>query len=235
MSLCRNFVAESTDPSAGYSQQNLLNFRSTECSSAEYFIAENFRSHNVDLSTDYLQQNLLNSIMFFGRLFAADCSSADCSRQTVRGRLFTVEYFATEFCIPAVPFTEYPTTKFSTTNLRFVLKITCSTNYATPPSLFKSRSSLMPMSHPRRTLKQSAETIAHSHPAVNRVACLIATENYYVVFIEGVLLQGHSATRIKKHDVPGRCWHVMGNSILEAADFWLLLANHEARDVASSI
>ena len=83
--------------------------------------------------------------------------------------------------------------------------------------------------------REIAETIADSHPAVNRVACLITAEIYYVVFIEGVLLQGHSATRIKKHAVPGRYWHVMGNSILEAADFWLLLANYEARDVASSI
>ena len=61
-------------------------------------------------------------------------------------------------------------------------QITCITNNATPPSLFKSWSSLMPMSHPRRTLKQSAETIAHSHPTVNRVACPIAAESYYVVF-----------------------------------------------------
>lgn len=44
----------------------------------------------------------------------------------------------------------------------------------------------------------------------NRVAYLVAAENYYVVFIEGVLLQGHSATGIRKHDVLGRCWYVMG-------------------------
>ena len=66
-----------------------------------------------------------------------------------------------------------------------------------------------------------AETIARTHSAVNRVAYLLAAENYYMVFIEGVLLQGHSATGIKKHAVLGRSW--------------LLLANHEARDVASSI
>ena len=66
-----------------------------------------------------------------------------------------------------------------------------------------------------------AETIACTHSVVNRVAYLLAAKNYYMVFIEGVLLQGHSATGIKKHAVPGRSW--------------LLLANHEARDVASSI
>ena len=55
-----------------------------------------------------------------------------------------------------------------------------------------------------------AETIANTHSTMNRVAYLLATENYYMVFIEGVLLQGHSATRIKKHDVPERCGYVMG-------------------------
>ena len=50
----RNFVAESIDPLANCSQQNLLNFRSAECLSIEYFIEENFRSQNVDLSKDYL-------------------------------------------------------------------------------------------------------------------------------------------------------------------------------------
>ena len=55
-----------------------------------------------------------------------------------------------------------------------------------------------------------AETIAHTHSAVNRVAYLIAVENYFVVFIKGVLLQRHSATRIKKHDVLERCGCVMG-------------------------
>ena len=69
MSLHRNFVVESANPSADCSQQNVLNFRSAECLSAEYFIAENFRSQNVDLSTDYLQQNLLNSRMFIRRIF----------------------------------------------------------------------------------------------------------------------------------------------------------------------
>ena len=54
-----------------------------------------------------------------------------------------------------------------------------------------------------------AESIADTHSAVNRVAYLIAAENYYVVFIEGILLQGHSATGIKKHDVLGRCWYIM--------------------------
>ena len=70
---------------------------------------------------------------------------------------------------------------------------------------------------------------------MNRVAHLIAIENYYVVFIEGVLLQGHFATWIKKHDVledVGTSWE---NSILEAIDSWLLLANHEVRDIANSI
>ena len=52
---------------------------------------------------------------------------------------------------------------------------------------------------------------------MNRVAYLIAAENYFVVFIKGVLLQRHSATRIKKHDVPERCGYVMENSILEAS------------------
>ena len=60
MSLCRNVVAESADPSIDCSQQNLLNFRSVECSFAEYFIIESFRSQNIDLSTNYLQQNLRN-------------------------------------------------------------------------------------------------------------------------------------------------------------------------------
>ena len=55
-----------------------------------------------------------------------------------------------------------------------------------------------------------AETIARTHSAMNRVAYLLATENYYIVFIEGVLLQGHFATRIKKHDVLERCGYVMG-------------------------
>ena len=54
------------------------------------------------------------------------------------------------------------------------------------------------------------ETIARTHSAVNRVAYLIAVENYFVVFIKGVLLQRHSATRIKKHDAPERCGCVMG-------------------------
>ena len=55
-----------------------------------------------------------------------------------------------------------------------------------------------------------AEKIALTHSTVNRVAYLLATENYYMVFIEGVLPQGHSATRIKKHDVLERCGCVMG-------------------------
>ena len=54
-----------------------------------------------------------------------------------------------------------------------------------------------------------AETIAHTHSAVNRVAYLIAAENYYMVFTEGVLLQGHSTTGIKKHAVSERCGYVM--------------------------
>ena len=83
--------------------------------------------------------------------------------------------------------------------------------------------------------KEIAKTITDTHSAVNRVAYLIAAENYYVVFIEGILLQGHSATGTMKHDVLGRCWYVMRNSTLEAADSWLSLANHEARDIASSI
>ena len=55
-----------------------------------------------------------------------------------------------------------------------------------------------------------AETIARTHSAMNRVAYLLATENYYIVFIEGVLLQGHFATRIKKHHVLERGGYVMG-------------------------
>ena len=58
--------------------------------------------------------------------------------------------------------------------------------------------------------REIAETIDDTHSVANRVAYLIATENYYMVFIEGILLQGHSATRIKKHDVLERCWYVMG-------------------------
>ena len=114
-------------------------------------------------------------------------------------------------------------------------QITCSINYAIQPSLFKLWSSLMPMSHPRRTLQQwqtqnslfwlvykreIIESIADTHSAVNRVAYLIAAENYYMVFIEGVLLQGHSAIGIKKHDVPGRCWYVMGKFYIRSC--WLL-------------
>ena len=57
---------------------------------------------------------------------------------------------------------------------------------------------------------EMAETIAYTDSVVNRVAYLIVAENYYVVFIKGVLLQGHSATRIKKHDVPKRCGYIMG-------------------------
>ena len=57
--------------------------------------------------------------------------------------------------------------------------------------------------------REIAKTIADTHSAVNRVAYLLATKNYYMVFIEGVLLQGHSATRIKKHDVLERCGYVM--------------------------
>ena len=57
--------------------------------------------------------------------------------------------------------------------------------------------------------REIAKTIANTHSAVNRVAYLLATENYYMVFIEGVLLQGHSATRIKKYDVLERCGYVM--------------------------
>ena len=57
---------------------------------------------------------------------------------------------------------------------------------------------------------EMAETIAHTHSAVNRVAYLIAAENYFVVFIKGVLLQRHSATRIKKHNVPERYGYFMG-------------------------
>ena len=55
---------------------------------------------------------------------------------------------------------------------------------------------------------------------MNRVAHLIATENYYMVFIEGVLLQGHSTIGIKKHDVLGRCWYVMGKFYIRSR--WLL-------------
>ena len=80
-----------------------------------------------------------------------------------------------------------------------------------------------------------AETIAHTHSTVNRVAYLFAAENYYIVFIEGVLLQGHSATGIKKHAVPGRCWYVIGIFYIRSLWSWLLLANHEVRDIASSI
>ena len=64
------------------------------------------------------------------------------------------------------------------------------------------------------------KTIADTHSAVNRVAYLLATENYYMVFIEGVLLQRHSASGTKKHDVPGRCWYVMGKFYIRSR--WLL-------------
>ena len=46
--------------------------------------------------------------------------------------------------------------------------------------------------------REMAKTTARTHSDVNRVAYLLAAKNYYMVFIEGVLLQGHSATRIKK-------------------------------------
>ena len=58
--------------------------------------------------------------------------------------------------------------------------------------------------------REITRTIAESDSTVNRVTCLIAVENYYIVFIEGVLLQGHFATRIKKHDVLERCGYVRG-------------------------
>ena len=58
--------------------------------------------------------------------------------------------------------------------------------------------------------REIAKTIADTHSAVNIVAYLLATENYYMVFIGGVLLQRYSATRIKKHDVPERCGYIMG-------------------------
>ena len=57
--------------------------------------------------------------------------------------------------------------------------------------------------------REIAKTIADTHSAVNRVTYLLTIENYYMVFIEGVLLQGHSATRIKKHDVLEICGYVM--------------------------
>ena len=57
--------------------------------------------------------------------------------------------------------------------------------------------------------REIAIAIADTHSTLNRVAYLLATENYYMVFIEGVLLQGHSAIRIKKHDVLERCGYVM--------------------------
>ena len=57
--------------------------------------------------------------------------------------------------------------------------------------------------------REIAKTIVDTHSAVNRVAYLLATENNYLVFIEGVLLQGHSATRIKKEDVLERYGYVM--------------------------
>ena len=72
----RNFVVESVDPSADCSQQNLLNFRSAECSPAEYFVEENLISQNVD----YLQCNFLNSRMFIGRIFSQqNPRNAECS------------------------------------------------------------------------------------------------------------------------------------------------------------
>ena len=91
------------------------------------------------------------------------------------------------------------------------------------------------MSHPRRTLQQwqtqssffwpvykreKAKSIANTHSTMNRVAHLIVGENYYMAFIEGVLLQGHFAIGIKKHDVPGRCWYVMGKFYIRSR--WLL-------------
>ena len=102
MSLRRNFVAESIDPSANCSQQNLLNFKSAECLSVGYFIVENFRSQNVDLSTDYLRQNLLSSRMFIYRMFHSRKFQKPKCRYL--NRLFMVgysvaEYFTAEFCI----------------------------------------------------------------------------------------------------------------------------------------
>ena len=68
--------------------------------------------------------------------------------------------------------------------------------------------------------REIAKTIADTHSAENRVAYLLATENYYMVFIEGVLLQGNSATRIKKHDVLERCGYVMRKFYIRC--HWLL-------------
>ena len=69
ISLSRNLVAESANPLADCSQQNLLNFRSAKCSSAEYFVAGSFKKQSTDPSTDCSQQNLLN--------FNAECLSAE--------------------------------------------------------------------------------------------------------------------------------------------------------------
>ena len=79
------------------------------------------------------------------------------------------------------------------------------------------------------------ESIVDTHSAMNKVAQLIAAENYYIVFIEGVLLRGHSTTRIKKHDILERFGTSWKNSIIKVANSWQLLANHEARDIVSSI
>ena len=58
--------------------------------------------------------------------------------------------------------------------------------------------------------REIAESVADTHYVVNRVAHLIVAESYYMVFIEGILLQGHSSIGTKKHDVPRRCWYIMG-------------------------
>nr|POE86212.1 hypothetical protein CFP56_07024 [Quercus suber] len=81
MSLRRNFVAESTDLSADRSQQNLLNFRSTEYflreisfsglfQKCEMSLRRNFVAEITDPSVDCSQQNLLN-------FKSAECSSTE--------------------------------------------------------------------------------------------------------------------------------------------------------------
>ena len=68
--------------------------------------------------------------------------------------------------------------------------------------------------------REIAESVADTHYVVNRVAHLIVAESYYMVFIEGILLQGHSSIGTKKHDVPRRCWYIMGKFYIRSR--WLL-------------
>ena len=114
ISLCRNFVAKSANPSVDYLQQNLLNLKNAECSSAEYFVTESFRKQSADPSVDYSLQNLLNfnAECLFVEYFVAESfrsqivdPSVDCSQQNLlnfrSAECLSAEYFIVEnFSLP---------------------------------------------------------------------------------------------------------------------------------------